>query len=44
MHHVASFAHGPNLALEFVGWNEEWHTSGQYPVTPSTIWDSLIHV
>jgi hypothetical protein len=61
MHHAASFAHGLNQALEFVGWpcggvstaalsqqseglNEEWHTSGQYPVTPSTIWDFSIHV
>jgi hypothetical protein len=61
MHHAASFAHGPNSALEFVGWpcggvlivapsqysegwNEEWHTSGQYPVAPSTIWFSSIHV
>jgi hypothetical protein len=61
MHHAASFAHGPNLALEFVGWpcegvltvapsqqsegwTEEWHTSGQYLVAPSTIWDSSIHV
>jgi hypothetical protein len=26
------------------GWNEEWHTSGQYPVALSTIWDSSIHV
>jgi hypothetical protein len=61
MHHAASFAHGPNSTLEFVGWpcggvltvalsqqsegwNEEWHTSGQYLVAPSTIWDSSIHV
>jgi hypothetical protein len=61
MHHAASFAHSPNLALEFIGWpcrgvstitlsqqsegcNEEWHTSDQYPVAPSTIWDSSIHV